>query len=194
MPIDFVELDRRAVLATVDLTAGMVAADLDRATPCAEWTLGDLLAHLIAQHRGFAAAAGGSIDPADWAVRPVGTDPAGSYAQAAHAVLAAFAAAGETMVLPELNPTFRFPAAQAISFHFIDYVVHGWDLARSLDLPYELEPELRGPAVEVAGSVPDGPRRAQPGALFRPRLPVGPDASELDRVLALLGRSPAWPD
>jgi len=56
----------------------------------------------------------------------------------AEAVLAAFAADGvlkRRFALPEISTAFDFPAAQAISFHFIDYVVHGWDVARFGQLP-----------------------------------------------------------
>jgi hypothetical protein len=46
----------------------------------------------------------------------------------------------------------------------------------------------------VAEAVPDGERRLRPGAAFRPRLnaPAGAGADVMDRILALLGRSPAW--
>ena len=56
----------------------------------------------------------------------------------------------------------QFPAAQAISFHFIDYLVHGWDVARSLGVDYELEPDLLAAALPVAQAVPDGePRKLE---------------------------------
>lgn len=41
--------------------------------------------------------------------------------------------------------------------------------------------------------VPDGPRRLRPGAGFRPPAAVPVGATELDRLLAALGRSPRWP-
>jgi uncharacterized protein (TIGR03086 family) len=201
IPDGIQELDRRAVLATVDLAAHITPADLHRATPCAGWNLADLLGHLVAGHRGFAAAA--ASDPPDgdplagWRVEPLGDDPVATYTAAAHAVLAAFAAdgvLGRTMLLPEISPTFRFPAPQAISFHFIDYVVHGWDLARALDLPFQPDPELLGPALTVARAVPNGPRRAEPGSMFDPALAAPDDAPALDQILAWLGRSPSWPD
>jgi uncharacterized protein (TIGR03086 family) len=199
IPDGIQELDRRAVLATVDLVAHVTTADLQRATPCAEWTLGDLLGHLVAQHRGFAAAA--APDPVEdlaaWRVEPLGDDPAATYAAAAHAVLDAFAADGvldRTLLLPEISSTFRFPAAQAISFHFIDYVVHGWDVARALDVPFTPDPDLLEPALTVARAVPDGPRRKEPGSMFQPGLSVPDGMPALDEVLARLGRSPSWPN
>jgi uncharacterized protein (TIGR03086 family) len=86
----------------------------------------------------------------------------------------------------------EFPAPQAISFHFIDYVVHGWDVARSLGQAYELDPDLVEAALPVAEAVPEGERRLRPGAAFRPGLPEPGGAGPMGRILAMLGRDPAW--
>lgn len=207
---DIRELDARAVRASVAIVATIKPDDLVRPTPCTGWTLGDLLAHMKAQHNGFAAAARGhGGDPAVWQVAPTGiddasadaspagADPAEDYAAAAGDVIAAFAAAGvldATFELPEIAPGFAFPAAQAISFHFIDYVVHGWDVARSLGLEYVLDDDLLRAALPVAEAVPDGAMRQRPGAAFAPRLdPLpGAETEPMRRILALLGRSPDW--
>jgi uncharacterized protein (TIGR03086 family) len=196
MPTDYREVNRRAVRAGVAVVSSVTAADLDRPTPCAGWTVADLLAHMTVQHHGFAlAAAGGAQDLADWRVRPLGSDPAADYAHAADTVLAAFDADGVMdgeFAIPEITTELRFPAWQAISFHFIDAVVHGWDMAQSLDQPYSLDDEVLAAALPVAQAVPDGERRLRPGASFRPGIPVREDAEPLERTLALLGRSADW--
>lgn len=195
---DIRELDRRAVLASVEVVAKVTAADLGLPTPCAQWTLGELLAHMTVQHEGFAAAAAGQgADLATWQVRPAAADPVAEYSGAAEAVIAAFAEPGvleRSFALPEIFAGFEFPAAQAISFHFIDYVVHGWDVARALGQPYELDADLAAAALPVAQAVPGGKSRLAPGAAFAPGLDTAADASPLGQVLALLGRSPRWPD
>src|ERR1700710_1919461 len=93
---DIRPLHRIAVLASVDVVSLVTPEDLVRPTPCAGWTLLDLLAHMTVQHRGFAAAAGGfGEDPKLWqpeTVLPlVAAEPAGTYSVAAHDVLDAFA-------------------------------------------------------------------------------------------------------
>jgi uncharacterized protein (TIGR03086 family) len=91
----FVSLDARAIRASVAVANQAVAADLARPTPCGDWTLADLLAHMAGQHDGFAAAAAGRGGaPAVWRPRPPAADPVAEYAAAAERVLAAFAADG----------------------------------------------------------------------------------------------------
>ena len=48
---------REALQAADDLIRRVTDDDLTRPTPCAAWTLADLLAHMVGQHVGFAAAA-----------------------------------------------------------------------------------------------------------------------------------------
>ena len=191
-----VELDRRVVERTQALAEGIGPDDLARPTPCSAWSLADLLGHMTAQHRGFAAAAHGSTDLADWKTEPGDPDPVGSYVAACDRVLEAF---GEPdvlereLVLPELNPTRRFPAEQAVSFHLVDYVAHAWDVARALAVEVAFDREVLAAAMRVAADVPDGEARRAPGALFAPVVEVAADAPMLDRIVARLGRSPAWP-
>jgi uncharacterized protein (TIGR03086 family) len=207
MPIivsDIRDLDRRAVEASLVLIRLIRPADLGRATPCGEWSLGDLLAHLTAQHRGFRAASlGDGHDLAHWTPVLAPSDPVAAYERAARGVLDAFGRDGvleRSFALPEISTDVEFPAVQAIGFHFIDYVVHGWDVARALGEPYLLADELAAAALRIAELVPDGPERSLPAAAFRPSLPVDQadqataESSALDRILRLLGRSPSWPN
>ncbi len=191
---------RVAVLASVDLVATVTVDDLSKATPCAGWNLADLLTHMTVQHRGFAAAARGhGADEAVWQTGTIGeavtSDPAGTYAAAAAAVIDAFV--GDNVleapfVLPELGGDAAFPGAMAIGFHYIDYVVHGWDVARTLGRPYELPAEVVAAAVPLALFVPDGEFRAVDNAPFGPAIPSPGQTGDLDRILAHLGRSPQW--
>ncbi|WP_415795013.1 maleylpyruvate isomerase N-terminal domain-containing protein, partial [Mycolicibacterium frederiksbergense] len=50
---------RTAVLHSVAIVEAVTASDLDLPTPCAGWTVADLLAHMTVQHRGFAASVRG---------------------------------------------------------------------------------------------------------------------------------------
>jgi len=188
-------LDRTAVLAAAEVACRIRPADLGRATPCDGWTVTDLLTHLSIQHRGFAAAArGDGADLAHWAPRPPAPDPVADFLAATADVLTAFGADGVGATpfrLPEISPTAAFPAAQAVSFHFIDYVVHSWDLARSFGTHPALDQPTLEAAWPVAQLVPDD-ARDRPGSPFAAKVAASPAAPLLDRIVALLGRHPDW--
>lgn len=191
-----VELDARAVRASVDLVNQAGTTDLARPTPCADWTLHGLISHMTAQHYGFAAAAVGDADLSGWKPRRLGPDPAADYRAAADAVLSAFSGK-ETQKpgfpLPEFPGSPSVPAERAIGFHFIDYVVHSWDVARTLGTGVPgLDDGLLGAALAIAEAVPGGEARRVPGAAFAPAVPAPSGPQPLDRIVALLGRDPAW--
>lgn len=199
MKLDPRPAHRVALLASVDVVERVRRDDLGLATPCAAWDLGQLLAHMTVQNRGLAAAArGDGADLAHWDVASVEAeviaDPAGTYAAAAHDVLEAFA--GDVLdapfALPELGRDATFPGRLAIGFHLIDYVAHGWDVARSIDAPFDLPADVVAAAEPIAFAVPNGAERRSPRALFRTAVDVGPGSGRLDRILAHLGRSPEW--
>jgi uncharacterized protein (TIGR03086 family) len=122
-------------------------------------------------------------------------DPVGTYTAAAADLLDAFAADGvleATFALPEFGPDATVPGAMAIGFHFVDYVVHGWDVARSIDVPFALPADVVRAVLPVALGVPDGDFRADDGSPFGRALTPTDGASDLDRILRHLGRSPAW--
>ncbi|MGW2414948.1 TIGR03086 family metal-binding protein [Streptomyces tubercidicus] len=196
---DFARLRRlhaQAVRDSVTLIRRVTPGDLSRPTPCSAWALADLLAHMTAQHHGFGAAArGAGREPAHWSVRPLGADPVGQYTAAAEHVIAAFAAVegpDRPFALPEFSATRTFPAARAIGFHLIDYVVHSWDVARTLGLAYTPSAELLRAALPVARAVPDDDSRLAPGSAFRPGLTADEEAGTLEQILTALGRSPHW--
>lgn len=195
---DIIDRNARAVQGSARAVAGVREPDLSKPTPCAGWTLADLLGHMIVQHRGFAAAAAGDgADLCHWQGAPL--DPlllVTEYKRAAAEVMAAFAAPGvldRQFALPEISAQLLFPARQAIGFHLVDYVVHGWDVAQALGLRYQVDADVLDEALLIALAVPDDEeRRRGPGAPFAPRLQAAGDRP-LDRVLTLLGRNPAWP-
>ncbi|MCV7415331.1 TIGR03086 family protein [Mycolicibacterium litorale] len=197
---DVSRLHRIAIEKSVDLVSRVSRNDLTRPTPCTDWNLADLLAHMTAQHRGFAAAARGhGADHAVWDPAAVADavrhDPAGVYAAAAGDVLEAFAVDGvmdRAFALPEFGPDVEVLGAQAIGFHFVDYVVHGWDVARSMGLPFDIPAEVVDGVAPIALAVPDGDIRTAPGSPFAPAVDPTGDGVLLDRVLRHLGRSPEW--
>ncbi|MFH8489627.1 TIGR03086 family metal-binding protein [Streptomyces longisporoflavus] len=193
---DLIALDRTAVEESLRVLRAARAGDWDRPSPCAGWTLRDLVAHMTAQHHGFAAAARGSgADRTYWIAPDPGSDPLKTYEESVRHVLAAFAeetderAAGvleRGFTLPEIGGTFT--GRVAVGFHLLDYVVHALDVATTIGVGVDLPRPVAEAALEVARRVPKDPGRRGPGAAFAPALPTPEDASPLEEILALLGR------
>ncbi len=95
-------------------------------------------------------------------------------------------------LLPEIFPGATFSGTEAMGFHFIDNLVHAWDVARSVDLESDPDTELAAPALALARTIPNGQERLAPGAAFAPGAVPANDAPPLHEVLVLLGRAPDW--
>ena len=191
MAADLRELHARAMDEADAYVRLVGAADLGSATPCAGWTLADLLAHMIGQHRGFAAAVR-SGDAPRTAYAPVPFSAKG-WRESVQELLAAFAATspGSRAVAVEITVE-PLPVERLVAAQLLDTVVHTWDIAHALGRWHEPSAALIDATAQVARSVPDGAVREAPGAAFAPSLPLG--ESPWERALAQLGRDPRRPD
>jgi uncharacterized protein (TIGR03086 family) len=196
--MDIQDLDRRAVRTSVALVRQVTTDRLGLRTPCADWDLRALLAHMTVQHIGFArAVAGERTEVADWQPGPLPDDFVATYERAADQVIESFGspeAPTGRAYLPEIRDGVTVPGAMAMGFHFIDYVVHSWDVAAALGVPVEFDDDVLTAALTIAGQVPADAASRGPGTAFDPVLPEPDGGAPLDRVLAMLGRSPAWPE
>jgi uncharacterized protein (TIGR03086 family) len=187
---DLRDLDRRALAATGGIVAGVTTAHLDLPTPCTGWTLGDLLRHMVGHNHGFATAGRGEPDPAPWEGVPLGEDPAGAYERSAADVTASFAAEGFLERKVDVHGYGVFPGTTALRMHFVDFLVHGWDVAKSIGADTSLDEELSLAALRIASRWPEA--SWSPTGPFRDRVRVHDDAPAGERLVAFLGRSPDW--
>jgi uncharacterized protein (TIGR03086 family) len=190
---DLREPDRRVLAVTTGIVERVRADQLDLPTPCAGWVVRDLLAHMVGNNNGFAAAALGEPPRAEvWDGVDV-TDPVGEFAASAKRVDAAFAS------VEPLTGTFavlgygNVPAGQAVGMHFIDYLAHGWDVAVSIGVAAGLDEEACEAVLAIGSAWPlDSSAIWGPDAAFGYRVEVPADAPVADRMLGFLGRSPSW--
>jgi uncharacterized protein (TIGR03086 family) len=194
--MDIRDNDFRALGWTERVVALVTDDQLDLPTPCPEWTLRALLVHMTGSNNGFAdTAEGRPADPEVWAGSTIGADVVGEYQKSSQRVHAAFAAPGVLDRTFDVHGFGAYPAATAIGMHFIDYLVHGWDVARAIGADDELDDELCVAVLEMGRRWPKGaPTIWGPGAPFGHQVTVAPDASPQDRMLGFLGRSPNWPN
>ncbi|MER7703285.1 TIGR03086 family metal-binding protein [Kitasatospora sp. NPDC097605] len=204
--MNLLELHARSLELAAAVVDAVQPEQLVLPTPCGDWSLRRLLEHLVGQHRGFAAAAGGAgPDLAYWRDVPVHGDPAGAFRHSAGRLTAAFAVAVAAadprpapLWLPEIRDDGPLPFDRAVGFHLLDTLVHAWDVAVALGSPARLvaavesEPALAGTLLALAGAVPAGTADRAPGRAFAAVRAAGEAAGPFDRALALLGRDPAW--
>lgn len=195
-----IELDTVGELAGVldvvgDLVASIRPHQWDAATPCPDWTVRELVAHLVLGHRLFAGILRGSAVVTPTALDPLagdvlGDDPATEYRAATGDLLAAFRLPGALEGVVEV-PFGAVPGVVAANLRVVEELVHGWDLARAIGMPVRFADD----AVEHAlgftlATLPEVPAEESP---FAPAQPTREDAPPLDRLAALLGRNPEHP-
>jgi uncharacterized protein (TIGR03086 family) len=172
------------------VAAQVTDADLDRPTPCGEWSVRDLLGHLLAFTGHFIGVArhedgqagGPPVDlPPDWRAE---LDARLTLLPAVWAQPSAWEGEGSAGGL-------TMPRAQLGVVALEELVLHGWDLARAVGA----EIAVRDEDVEVvAGFVrnfehaPQEQRTGLYGPVVHAETTTG-----LDRVLALAGRDPQRP-
>ena len=191
--MDVLDLHDRARASTARIVTGVEPGQLGLATPCVEWDVGAVLGHLVGGNRLFAHLAAGNrmegpllADPV--ALRALATDdPAGAYEETARMVAEIWREPGalERTVPMPFGPV---PGPFAVTLHFVDTLVHGWDLARATGQDTHLDPEVAGAALAFA-------RENLPGAMRGPGRPFGLEVpttstSVGDRLVAFMGRTP----
>lgn len=181
-----------AVAAIIDqLIAGTRADQLDQPTPCTEWTVRDLLNHLVGGGYLFATVAAGQplpdIDP-DAAPDLIGTDPAGAWGASCAAVLGAFHADGAFERTWKL-PFAEVPGEIGAQIAFADLLVHGWDLATATGQRFAPDPSVLVDADAVLHMIIGTDRD---GHTFGPEVEVDAAAPLVDRLVAYTGRRPDW--
>lgn len=183
-----VEQLRRALDDTGQLIAAVRAVQLSGPTPCADWAVRDLVAHLIAGNYLFASALrveSPSPRP-DGADGPDGQALVGAYRDSVEVLLAAFELPGALERVVTV-PFGSVPGIVALHLRVVEALVHGWDLARATGQPCHFADELAEQELEFTrvklGDLPPG------RSPFGPPRPVADDAPAIDRLAACLGRN-----
>jgi len=155
-----------------DLVGRVSDSDLDKPTPCSDWTVADLLDHTIWSVNGLAVAtAGGQPDFA--ADPPHVDDPAAAYAQAADALRGAWEQAD---------------AAADARWNTAEVAVHGWDLAQALGVPSDqLDDAVAEDALAFMSTALTSDKR---GDAFAPERDAPDGAGPYEQLVAFAGREP----
>ena len=182
------EMYRRSVEDFGQRVMAIGPNDWDRPTPCREWTVHDLVRHLVYEElwappllAGATVAEIGDRFEGDI----LGADPQAAWKEAAAASLDA---ATPDRLATTVHLSFGdFPGSEYLGQLTADHVIHAWDLARGINADDRLDPELVQFVYDFMA--PQAEQWAAAG-VFAPQVEVAADADLQSKLLALSGRTP----
>jgi uncharacterized protein (TIGR03086 family) len=173
------DADPKVLRRALDQLAGLLddvpRGALSNRTPCEQWTVQDLVDHIVAAPEKFGRMVRG--ESIDWSIPTpsAGPDPAAAFRSHAQDLLDAW----RDHAAPS-GPT-------ALDWQCAELAVHAWDLAEATGRSTrELDPEVaeRGLAFMHANLTEDNR-----GQAFGPEQPAPEDADAYQRIAAFAGRS-----
>ena len=185
-----VALLKRTIVETNRLVDGTAEEQLGDPTPCAEWTVRDLINHLTGGSTMFAISAEQGSVPDDMIAQLMGGDCLGddfraSFRTASDRAVAAFEAPGlmdKTLKLP----FGEMPAPVALAIAAFDVATHTADLAKATNQSPGYE-SIYADALALGPNVVQ-PEFRQPG-VFGAEQQAASTAPASDRLLAYAGRA-----
>jgi uncharacterized protein (TIGR03086 family) len=183
----FTAIDKAAA-STTNVAHGVKPEQLSQPTSCPEWNVQGLMTHMVGGYHYFGAVAAGE-NPA----RGGGEGQAPPPSDAASLEAAVKKAAQNWRRPGALDGTWNspfgeVPRAVAATINAIEIYIHGWDLAQATGQKVDADPELVALMGDSARQIMQ-PASRESGA-FGAEVATGPDASDLDKLVAYLGRQP----
>jgi uncharacterized protein (TIGR03086 family) len=162
------------------VVGGISPAQLDRPTPCADFTVRGVLEHMLGGAAQFAAAFRGEQAP----TAPTPGDVLGAFGAALTSLVEAIRSPG-ALERDVAAPFGQVPGQTFARFVVLDGLVHGWDLATATGQPYApadaLVADVTAFATEALPPLRDGVTFAEP-------TDAPPSATPIERLAALTGR------
>src|SRR3954451_6628806 len=160
------------------------AVDWTRPSPVAEWKALDIVKHLVEWSRGFLKGAGIELPALD-----VGAHPVAAWKQHVADIQGILDdPAGRVLSNPHTGDK---PVDEAIDqFYTTDVWMHSWDLAKAL----RREPDLGQERCSATlAAIEPMEQLLRESGEYGPAVPVDDNASPQDKLIAFIGRDPAWP-
>jgi uncharacterized protein (TIGR03086 family) len=176
---DPVTLFKRAATNAAALAASVQDDQLGQPTPCADWTVADLLEHMMGGTAYLLGALG--VETAT----PTRRD---QYATRVGLCVECLREPGALERRCQSPAGFEWSIADAAAGTFMDQLVHTWDLATAIGADAALDPELVYTC--VAMFLPQMPEIGRQAGLVGPAVDVPDDAPPQARLLGAMGRHP----
>ena len=164
----------RALDQTADVLSAISADQLSDPTPCGDWDVASLVAHVVATPRNFATMLSGGQP--DWSAKPsLPADWTAEFRSGADELLRMWRDADETA------------SPESVDWQTAEFAVHSWDLVLATAQSTNLDAGVaqRGYDFMRSALTPDNR-----GEAFAAPVPVPQDAPIYDRLAAFAGRDP----
>lgn len=169
------------------VVAGILPDHLSRPTPCSQWTVRDVLNHLLGGLIMFDHAHHHRLVDSHDAGDVLGDDIAGSFTGPIRTNLA-FWRSPHAFDQEITLPIGRIPATAAAMIECVELTIHGWDAAQGAGLDVPIDADLATALLIFSGDVDLDSFRVQ--GTIGAEVP-SPDTAPPDRrLLSLLGRRP----
>lgn len=183
-------MDDIDILAGIlDKTGGLIANTTrdqwSDSTPCPDFDVQTLLGHIVGWVRVFDVAANGGKFDGDPTAYDVSEASATDFRSHAASMLEGWRSGGIDRTVNLVGG--EMPAPMVYSMAFMEYMAHGWDLARGTDQPVPFTNE------EAATTLRRGRETLQPqfrGDQIGPEITLADDAPAIDQFIAFMGRQP----
>jgi uncharacterized protein (TIGR03086 family) len=167
--------------------ANVSADQMDLPTPCASWSVRDLVNHIVGGTTYFAVTAEtGTASPVRDADHAAG-DFKAQFDEGAQRAVEAFSAEG-AMEKPMKLPFGELPGSAFVFIASTDTFTHGWDLAKATGQSTDLDAAIAVQLLDAAQLIPDEFRGPDGQAPFGPEVDVPDSASAADKLAAFVGR------
>jgi uncharacterized protein (TIGR03086 family) len=177
----------RAFDAVAGLISNIRTDQWSAPTPCTDWTVRQVVNHLIGMNRVFAALLAGQPPLPRPSADHVEDDPVGAYCDSAAALQAAFGRPG-VLERAYQGPLGTATGADRLKIRLYDLLAHGWDLAQATEQPVDLPDDLAEESLAFARTQLAGQGRQ---GRFGPAQIVAEQAPAIERLAAFLGRRSA---
>ncbi|WP_326621695.1 TIGR03086 family metal-binding protein [Streptomyces decoyicus] len=167
------------------LVAAVRPEDLGLPTPCAGWSVRQLLDHMVWENL-MATSIAEDAPRGDHAADHLGDDHRAAFADSVRAAVAAFTGSG---MLQRTYGPYEAPGAMIVQQVVVELLAHGWDLALATGAPTGLAPEVAEETLAAARRIYGSAPRTE-GSSFARERPAPPGAGAVDRLAAYLGRDP----
>jgi uncharacterized protein (TIGR03086 family) len=185
--VEEIELLDGVLAKTGGIIANVRPDQLEGPTPCPDYSVGQLVDHIVGWVQVFAGAASGEPFDGDPSAYRAGDDPSREFVEAARNLSTGWRELGLDRSVRLVSG--ELPGQMVFNMTLMEYMAHGWDLAKATgqQIPFT-DKEASEVLVRAKATLPEQYRGE--GKSFGVIVEVPADASSVDCFVGFMGRRP----